>query len=183
MEFDDVLTHFGQHGGAAGGQVVVLARARAIAGLHLASQPPVALHAPKQRIERSWTDVVAVAPQLLEDPLSKQRMFRRVVEDVHFPETQKDLSREQLGVAGRHGVTLQRRPRNPNCPPPREALRRDLDEARRGESGRGGNPNLELNTNPEPRTLNRERPSRSRSTLALGESKASMKPGPPAARR
>src|SRR5687768_12790851 len=106
VKLDDVLAQDVQHGGTIRCQVIVLAAARAAAGLGFASQPAVAFHAFQERIQRPGADVVAVSPKLREDPLPKHGTFRGVMEDVHFPKPKQNLTREKLRIRWSHSPPL-----------------------------------------------------------------------------
>jgi hypothetical protein len=102
MEFHDGLAHDLQHRSATRSQVIVAPPTRSRTGLYFAPQPPIALHALEQRVQRPGADVVPVSAKLAEHPLADDRMFGGMVEDVHLPKTQQDLAREKLPVDRRH---------------------------------------------------------------------------------
>jgi len=109
MQFGNALAKHAQDGGPLLRQLVVTPAAESPARLDLTPQPSVALHPFQQWIEGAGADVVPVTSQLAEHPLTDHRTFRRVVEDVHLPEPQQDLTRDQLAIGGRHSFTLAQR--------------------------------------------------------------------------
>jgi hypothetical protein len=86
-----------EHSLSSVGQKVILAGSGSPSA-DLAAQPAVSPHALEERVERPGTDVVAVATQFLEHPLSEYRPFGGVMKDVHLPERQQNLSADQLLV-------------------------------------------------------------------------------------
>jgi hypothetical protein len=104
MQFDHGLTQHVQHGRATSGQVIVASPPFALSHSDFGSQPSVSLEALQERVEGAGTDVVAVPAQFGEHPLTDDGMLRRVMQDVHLPEAQQDLSRQELGIQS--GQTL-----------------------------------------------------------------------------
>src|SRR5688572_25509679 len=96
VEFDHRLAENLQDGGATVRQVVVPSAPFSISHSGLRTQPPIALQTLQERIERPRADVVAVASQLGEHPLTDDRMLGRVMKDMDLPEAQQDLACEQL---------------------------------------------------------------------------------------
>jgi hypothetical protein len=86
VELHDGFAQNIQHGGAAFREVIVPAAAFALSGSGLRSQPTVALQTFQEGVERAGTDVVAVAAQLSQDPLTDDGMFGRMMKDVDLPE-------------------------------------------------------------------------------------------------
>ena len=86
VELHDGLPQNIQHGGAAPREVIVPAAAFALSYSGLRSQPTVALQTFQEGVERAGTDVVAVAAQLSQNPLTDDGMFGRMMKDVDLPE-------------------------------------------------------------------------------------------------
>jgi hypothetical protein len=104
MQFDHGLPERVQHGRAANGQMIVTPPPFSFPYSHFRSQPAVSLEAFQQRVEGAGTDVIAVPAQFGEHPLADEGMFCGMMQDMHLPETQQDLSRQQLGVRRSHGT-------------------------------------------------------------------------------
>jgi hypothetical protein len=94
MQLDHGLAEYVQHGGATSGQVIVASPPFSFPHSHFRSQPPVSFEPFQERVEGAGTDVIAVPAQFGEDPLADDWMLRGVMQDVHLPEAQQDLSRQ-----------------------------------------------------------------------------------------
>jgi hypothetical protein len=86
VEFDDGLAQYVEYGGAARGEVIVPTATFSIANGGLRSQPAVALQTFQEGVERARADVVAVAAQLSQDPLTDDGMLGGMMENVDLPE-------------------------------------------------------------------------------------------------
>lgn len=104
MEFDDAFTEQRQYGDASVCEVIVPTPTRPGTRFDLAMQPAVALHALQEWIQRPRADVVAVPSKLPEHPLADDGMLCRVVQDVHLPEPEQDLTGQQLVIDGGHSL-------------------------------------------------------------------------------
>lgn len=102
VKLDDVLADDLQHRSSSVSEVIVSSPMRPRIRLYFAPQPSVAFHALQQRVQSTRADVVAVTPKFAENPLTYDRMFGSMVKDVHLPETQQDLAREQLSIVDHH---------------------------------------------------------------------------------
>ena len=102
----NALAQHVQHRGTASGQVVIATPARTGIRFDLAPQPAVAFHTFQKRVQRPWAEVVAVTTQLRNHPLPDDRMFGGVMEDMHFPEAEKNFTGQQLAIDGRHASPL-----------------------------------------------------------------------------
>jgi hypothetical protein len=102
MEFDYRFSQHVQHGGTTCGQVIVTPPPFAFSHSDFRPQPPITLKAFQQWIERTWTDVIAVPAQFGEHPLTDDWMLCGVMQDVHLPKAQQDLSGQQLRIRGGH---------------------------------------------------------------------------------
>jgi hypothetical protein len=102
MQFDHRFPEHVQHGRAAGRQVIVTPAPLPFSNSGFRLQPSVALETFQEWIEGAGTDVVSVTAQLGEHPLADDGMLGGVMQDVHLPEPQQDLSRQEFGVRGGH---------------------------------------------------------------------------------
>lgn len=89
MEFLDLGAKEGEDLAAFAGERVFLAGMRV--GLWFGLEPAVRFHAPEHWIEGARTDVVAVVAQFFGDPLAVDGALLGVMEDVNFPEADKDF--------------------------------------------------------------------------------------------
>lgn len=88
--------HDRQHSSAGRRQLVFTASTGTAAGIGLTLQPAVAFHALQDGIQGARTDRVPVMAQFFQHPLPHDRMFRRVMQDVYFPEAQQDFPVKRL---------------------------------------------------------------------------------------
>lgn len=94
--------------------------ARTLGALRLGRAKPAALrHAREHRIQRAWTQVIAVVVQFFEHPLTVDAPFGGVVEDVDLPEGEKELAydwiahdRRIIALPHLHLASLQRPVKN-----------------------------------------------------------------------
>jgi hypothetical protein len=102
MQFDDGFPEHVQHGRSTSGQVIVASPPFSFSHSDFGSQPSVSFETLQERVEGAWTDVVAVPAQFGQHPLANDRVFRRVMQDVHLPEAQQNLSRQEFGIQRHH---------------------------------------------------------------------------------
>jgi hypothetical protein len=102
MQFDDGLPEHVQHGCSTSGQVIVASPPFSFSHSDFGSQPSVSFETLQERVECARTDVVAVPAQFGQHPLANHRVLRRVMQDVHLPEAQQDLSGQEFGVQRSH---------------------------------------------------------------------------------
>jgi putative oxidoreductase len=102
VQFDHRFPEHVQHGCATGRQVIVAPPPFPFSHSDFGSQPSVSLEALQEWVERAGTDVIAVSAEFGQDPLADDRVLRGVMHDVHLPEAQQDLSRQQFGIQGSH---------------------------------------------------------------------------------
>jgi hypothetical protein len=102
MQFDHRVPEHVQDGCAARGQVIVAPPPFSLSNSDFGSQPSVSLEAFQEWIDGAGTDVVAVPAQFGKDPLADDWMLRSMMQDVHFPEAQQNLSRQQFGIQRSH---------------------------------------------------------------------------------
>ena len=57
-------------------------------------KPTVALHSAQQRIKCTRANIIAMPPELSNHPLAIHSAFRRMVQDVDFPEAQQNFSNQ-----------------------------------------------------------------------------------------
>ena len=86
VQFNDGLAQYVEYGGAACSEVVVPTPAFSVSDSGLRSQPTVALQTFQKRVQRAGADVVAVAAQLSQDPLTDDGMLGGMMENVDLPE-------------------------------------------------------------------------------------------------
>jgi hypothetical protein len=98
MQFDHRLSKHVQHGCATGRQVIIAPPPYPFSHSDFGSQPSVPLEALQEWVERAGAYVVAVPAQFGENPLADDGMLRGVMQDMHLPEAQQDLSRQQFRV-------------------------------------------------------------------------------------
>jgi hypothetical protein len=106
VEFDDCFSEQLEYGGTALGQVIVPTTPCACAHSGLRPKPAISFQPFEQRIERAWTDVVAMPSQLAEHPLADDGTVCGMVKDVHLPKAQQNLPRQQLGIKRRHSKDI-----------------------------------------------------------------------------
>lgn len=102
MQFDHCFPKDIQDGRAPGSQVIVTSSSLTLTNSRFGSQPAVSLEAFQKWVERAGTDVVAVPAEFGKHPLPDERMLSGVMQDMHLPEAQQDLSRQQFGIRGGH---------------------------------------------------------------------------------
>jgi hypothetical protein len=102
MQFDDGFSEHVQDGRSTSSQVIVASPPLPFSHSDFRSQPSVPFETLQERVEGAGTDVIAVPPQFGEHPLADHWVFRRVMQDMHLPEAQQDLSGQEFGVRGRH---------------------------------------------------------------------------------
>jgi hypothetical protein len=98
MQFDEGLPEHVQHGRSTSGQVIVAPPPFSFSYGDFGPQPAVSFETLQERVESAWTDVVAVPAQFRQHPLANDGVLGRVMQDVHLPEAQQDLSGQELGV-------------------------------------------------------------------------------------
>src|ERR1035437_1141831 len=86
------LADQGQHLPALRGEPIVHPCSRTGSRNLAAFEPPISLHPVQQRVQRSRADLVAMPAQLIKHPLTMNRSLARVVQDVHLPKAQQDLT-------------------------------------------------------------------------------------------
>lgn len=84
VEFVNEVAYELEHRPPGGSEMIVAARLQPIA-VDSAAKPPIPFHPLEQWIQRARADVVAVMPQLGQDPLADDRLLSGVVKDVYFP--------------------------------------------------------------------------------------------------
>jgi hypothetical protein len=104
MQFDHGLAEHVQHGRATSGEMIVTPSPFAFSHGDFGSQPSVSFEAFQERVEGAGTDVIAMPAQLGEHPLADDGMLGGVMQDMHLPETQQDLARQQLGIRWSHAI-------------------------------------------------------------------------------
>jgi hypothetical protein len=102
MQFDDSLSEHVQHGRSTSGQVIVASPPFSFSHSDFGSQPSVSFETLQERVEGAWTDVVAVPAQFGQHPLANDRVLRGVMQNVHLPEAQQNLSRQEFGIQWSH---------------------------------------------------------------------------------
>jgi hypothetical protein len=108
--FQDLVVQFHDHAPdnlkdftSGGGQVIVAAGTRAdTTRFDLTTQPAIVGHPLQQWVQRARADIVPMTPELGQNPLADDRVLTRVMEDVHLPEAQENLSRDRLPVDAGH---------------------------------------------------------------------------------
>jgi hypothetical protein len=96
VHFIDLFSNQPESLPAFSGQEVVLARSRPCTMATRASQPSPPFHSLQKWIERAGTDLVAMTTQFADDPLPVDRTLGRVVENMHFPKAEQDLTSEKI---------------------------------------------------------------------------------------
>lgn len=96
VQFLDLSAEEGEDLAAFAGEGIFLAGVRVV--LWFGFEPAVGFHALQHGVECAGADVVAMVAELVGDPLAVDGTFFGMVEDVHLPESDEDLS--SYGVGG-----------------------------------------------------------------------------------
>jgi hypothetical protein len=86
------------------GQQILFPVLQSSAGMPSAFEPPAFFKSCEQRIHGSGTDLIAMAPQLLDHPLPNDGVLGGVVQDVDFPESEQDFPLKSFYIDG--GLTV-----------------------------------------------------------------------------
>jgi hypothetical protein len=96
VEFPDLVANHGEDLAADDSQAIVFARPAAAPRIGFAPQPTQALHSLEQGVQGAGAELIAMPPQLCEDPLSVHRFLPGMVQNVNLPEAQQDLAVDGL---------------------------------------------------------------------------------------
>src|ERR1043165_4153794 len=91
VQFVELFPDQRKHFSAGGGQSIILSRACPL-GAFAASQPSISCHAVEQRVKRTRADLVSVAAQFPDNPLTMNRGLTGIVQNVHLPESEKNFA-------------------------------------------------------------------------------------------
>jgi hypothetical protein len=92
VEFPDLVANQREDLAATNAQAIVFARPASTPWIGFAPQPTQAFHSLKQGIQRAGAELIAMEPQLGEDPLPVHRFLPGMVQNVNLPEAQQNLA-------------------------------------------------------------------------------------------